>query len=143
MKRTVLFCSLLILGFSVSTAQEVGVRWGDQSGGDFALDAILGTSEFNRMHVDLSFGNDFAIDVLWDLLYRPLGSTNIYAYAGLGPYATFSDPFIFGIVAELGFEYRFKEIPIVIGGDWRPFFQIIDDTDTGWGGFGFNARFVF
>jgi hypothetical protein len=31
----------------------------------------------------------------------------------------------------------------VVGGDWRPFFRIIDETDMGWGGFGFNVRYVF
>ena len=48
-----------------------------------------------------------------------------------------------GAVAELGLEYRFKDLPLVIGGDWRPFFRFTQDADFGWGGFGFNARYVF
>jgi hypothetical protein len=143
MKRTALCCFLLILGVSVSTSQEVGVRWGDVSGGDFAVDAVLGTAQFNRIHADVSFGDGVGLDVLWDLLYRPLGNEAIHYYAGFGPYAFFGDPFQLGVVGELGLEYRFKDIPIVVGGDWRPFFRIIDETDMGWGGFGFNVRYVF
>jgi hypothetical protein len=61
---------------------------------------------------------------------------------GAGPYAFFGSPFQFGVVGEIGLEYHFKGIPIAIGGDWRPFFRIIDNTDFGWGGFGFNIRYV-
>lgn len=143
MKAIFLCCSLLILGVSVCSAQELGARWGDVSGGDFAVDMVFGTAEFNRIHADLSFGNGVGVDLLWDMIYRPIGNEAIHYYGGFGPYAFFDDPFVFGVVAELGLEYRFKDIPLVIGGDWRPFFRITQDTDFGWGGFGFNVRYAF
>lgn len=143
MKTTLLCCSLLILGASVCSGQEIGARWGDATGGDWAVDMVLGTAKFNRIHADVSFGNGVGIDLLWDLLYRPLGEEALYYYAGFGPYAFFDDPFIFGVVGELGLEYRFKDIPLVVGGDWRPSLRLTQDVDFGARGFGLNVRYVF
>ena len=78
MKAILLCCSLLILGASVCSAQEIGARWGDVTGGDWAVDMVLGTAKFNRIHADVSFGNGVGIDLLWDLLYRPLGEEALF-----------------------------------------------------------------
>jgi len=130
---------LVILGH----AQEIGVRFGDVSGGNVAVDAVFGTSKFSRLHADASFGDGFALDLLWDFFYEPFGGEAFNWYLGAGPYAFFGSPFQLGLVGELGLEYHFRGIPIAIGGDWRPNFRIIDNTDFDWGGFGFNVRLVF
>jgi hypothetical protein len=142
MKRLVFLIFLLQCMVIAGNAQEIGVRFGDVSGGNVAVDAVFGTSKFSRIHADASFGDGFAIDLLWDFLYRPLGGEAFNWYVGAGPYAFFGSPFQLGVVGEIGLEYHFKGVPIAIGGDWRPFFRIIDNTDFGWGGFGFNIRYV-
>lgn len=140
--KIVLFC-LFLSGTVLLEAQEVGVRFGDISGGNVAIDAVFSTSKFSRLHGDVSFGDGLAVDLLIDFVNRPFGNEAFDWYAGIGPYTFLGSPFELGIVGELGLEYHFKGIPIAIGGDWRPFFRIIDNTDFGWSNFGFNVRLVF
>jgi len=137
-------------------SQELGVRVGDVLGNNIAIDAMLRSGKFNRLHVDVSFGDDnsssndnstanggFGVELLWDFLYRPLKGEAFYWYIGAGPSLLFADDFWLGISGEAGLEYRFKSAPIALGADWRPTFWIIDETDFRGGGFGFNARFIF
>lgn len=142
MKILLIVMAILMLSASLTAAQELGARFGDVSGGDVAVDAVFSMGKFSRTHVDVSFGNDLGIDLLFDFIYKPLGGEALNWYAGVGPYAIFRDPFIFGVVGELGLEYRF-EFPISVSADWRPAFEIVDNTDFHTGGFGFNVRYVF
>jgi len=129
--------------FSQMNAQELGLRFGDVTGGNVGIDAVFQMGESNRIHADLSFGNGVGIDLLWDFIYEPLGDEALHWYAGVGPYAFLGSPFALGAVGELGLEYRFKEFPLVIGADWRPYFRLIDDTDLGVDSFGVNVRWKF
>jgi hypothetical protein len=142
MKKALLVMCLLFVLSAAGFTQEVGVRFGNISGGNVALDAVFSTSKFSRIHGDLSFGDGMAIDLLWDFYYQPFGKEAFNWYVGAGPYAFFGSPFQLGLAAEIGLEYHFRGIPIAIGGDWRPVLRIIDNTDLDWGGFGFNVRLV-
>lgn len=142
MNKTLRVIAALMLITTIASAQEVGVRWGDVTGGDVAVDAVFSLGKFSRVHGDISFGNGVGVDLLWDFLYRPLGEEALNWYAGVGPYAVFDDPFTLGVVGELGLEYRFK-FPISVSADWRPSFRIIDNTDFHAGGFGLNVRYIF
>lgn len=147
MKKTVkklLVAAAIVMGFALtSNAQELGVRFGDVSGGNVAIDGIFSTGEFSRIHADVSFGDGLGIDVLWDFIYRPLGGEAFNWYAGVGPYMYINDPFWLGAVGELGLSYTFNAIPISLSADWRPALSIIEETDFHAGGFGFNVRYVF
>lgn len=142
--RNILLSVVLVLTLTtIANAQEIGVRFGEVTGGNVALDAVFSTSKFSRLHGDVSFGEGVGIDLLWDLLYRPLGGEAFNWYLGFGPYAFLGSPFKLGIAAEAGLEYHFNAAPIAIGADWRPRLRLIDNTDFIWGGFGFNVRFTF
>src|SRR5688572_9008741 len=78
-------------------SQELGVRVGDVLGNNIAIDAMLKSGKFNRLHLDVSFGDDksndndnstanggFGVELLWDFLYRPLGGEAFYWYLGAG-----------------------------------------------------------
>ncbi|MCK5730894.1 MAG: hypothetical protein KAH68_07460 [Draconibacterium sp.] len=153
MKKLLLIVAVIIASYSYGSAQEVGVRFGDVSGGNVAIDGIFGTGDFNRIHADVSFGNGVGIDVLWDFLYRPLGGEAFNWYAGVGPYIMIGDGnngddnndgnFDLGVAGEVGLEYRFNSVPIALGVDWRPMLEIVDNTDFHAGGFGLNVRYVF
>lgn len=143
---------LLVGGFTTSNAQELGLRFGDVSGGSVAIDAIFSTGEFNRLHADVSFGNGVGADLLWDFFYRPLGDEAFNWYMGVGPYLGIFDhdngkdhdtDFNLGAVFEIGLEYRFSGVPIALGVDYRPSLEIIDNTSLHMGNFGFNVRYVF
>jgi hypothetical protein len=146
MKNKLFFGVLLATMFISfnSNAQELGVRFGNVTGGDYAIDAVFSTAQFSRIHANLSFSSEVVgIDVLWDFIYRPIGDEAINWYVGAGPFLGLGDDFSLGAVGEIGLEYRFVEIPLAIGLDWRPAFRIIDETDFSPDGFGFNIRYVF
>lgn len=142
MKKLLVLTTLVFSSF-IGFSQEIGARFGDVLGNDIALDMMLRSGGGNRIHADVSFGNDVGLEFLWDILYRPLGESNLYWYIGVGPSMLFSDPFYFGVSGEVGLEYRFGKLPIAIGADWRPTYFIVDESNFESGGFGINARFIF
>lgn len=73
----------MIVSYSFCNAQELGVRFGDVSGGSVAVDGVFSTSKFSRIHADVSFGNGAGIDILWDFLYRPLPGEAFNWYVGV------------------------------------------------------------
>lgn len=143
MKKIVILALIIFGVISVSNAQEVGVRFGDVTGGNVAIDGVFSLGEFTRVHADVSFGDGLGIDALWDFLYRPLGEEAFYWYVGAGPYTFIGSDFKLGAVGEIGLEYHFNEVPLAIGADWRPYLEIIDNTSFGANSFGLNVRFCF
>jgi len=144
MRKLFVIITLLCGTLFYSNAQEVGLRFGDISGGNVAIDGVFALGEFTRVHADVSFGNKgVGVDALWDFLYRPLGEEAFNWYAGVGAYTFLASDFKLGAIAELGLEYRFKEVPLAIGADWRPYLEIIDNTNLGFDSFGLNVRWVF
>lgn len=141
--KKLLISLVFLFAINQITAQEIGLRFGDVTGGNVAIDAVFSTSEFSRLHADVSFGDGVGIDVLYDFIYRPLDGESLNWYVGVGPYAFLGSPFALGAVGEIGLEYKFKEIPLVIGADYRPYFRLIDDTDLGFDSFGLNVRYKF
>ena len=144
MKKIVLMLALFCASQFVN-AQEIGFRLGDVTGGSAAVDGVFTLGKFSRVHADLSFGNSgVGIEALWDFLYKPVDGDALKWYVGVGPSILFGtpDPFI-GASGEIGLEYRFEEVPIVLGLDWRPTLWILEETEFQAVGFGFNARYVF
>ena len=140
MKRILFIAVLAFMGLQFAGAQEIGARFGDVSGGNVAIDFVM-PFKAGRLHADVSFGNGVGIDALYDFLFNEIGS-GFYYYVGAGAYTVIDDPFKLGLVAEGGVEYRFEGVPIALGIDWRPAFQILDNTDFHVGSFGFNARWI-
>ena len=70
MKNTLIKLSIIALFFAAlpNNAQaqtEIGVRWGELTGGDLGLDALIGVGKFSRVHATASFGGgatSFGID---------------------------------------------------------------------------------
>lgn len=138
----VVMFGLAMAGFA--GAQELGVRFGNVSAGNLAIDGVFGLGKFSRIHADVSFGNGgVGIDALWDFIYKPLGEEAFNWYVGAGPYIRIDDPFWLGVAGEIGLEYHFKEVPIALGMDWRPAISIVEETDFHAESFGINVRYVF
>lgn len=140
-----LLFGILFLGLThFASAQEIGVRFGDVTGNDVAIDAVFSTGKFSRIHADVSFGNGgVGLEALYDFIYRPLGAESFNWYLGVGPSAFIGDNFLLGASGEVGLEYKFKGAPISLSVDWRPTLWIVDKTDFHAGGFGLNVRYVF
>jgi len=146
--RKLLFVLAIAMStFTLASAQELGVRFGSYAGnGGVALDGVFSTSEFSRIHADISFGNGVGADFLFDFIYRPISNEAFNWYMGVGPYLYL--PFqpgnlSFGAVGEIGLLYAFNSIPFTLSIDWRPYFQLIETTNIYYGGFGLNFRYVF
>ncbi len=147
MKYSKIICLVAFFAFATvleSKAQELGVRFGNFSSNNVAIDAVFGLGQFSRVHADLSFGDGIGIDALWNPIFRPVAADSEFNYyLGFGPSFYFDDPFAFGVAGEAGIEYAFAKIPIVIGADWRPNFRIVEDTDFLLDQFGLNVRWRF
>ncbi|MBL7849823.1 MAG: outer membrane insertion C- signal [Cyclobacteriaceae bacterium] len=125
-------------------AQELGIRFGDAlaNKSSVAIDGVFALGKFSRIHADVAFGNGVAVEALWDFLYRPIPDSPVNWYVGVGPALYLSSPFALGASGEVGVEYRFKEVPIAIGLDYRPTFVLIETTAFV-NSFGLNVRYVF
>ncbi len=139
-KILVLFAAVTLS--CAAQAQEVGIRWGDALGNNYAVDGIIALGDYSRIHADVTFGDGIGLEALYDFLYRPVGDSPINWYVGVGPSMRLDDPFVLGVSGEIGLAYYF-DFPMSISADWRPTFVIIEDTDFNTGGFGINLRYVF
>ncbi len=142
MKKILIIVVLAIAGLQLSNAQEIGIRFGNVVGNDVAVD-LAWAFNAGRIHADVSFGNGVGAEALYDFLYASLGDENLYYYVGVGAYAWLGDPFRIGACGEGGLEYRFGSLPLALGIDWRPAFEIIENTNFHADRFGLNLRFVF
>lgn len=144
MRRKIALLAILFITIGLNTkAQEVGVRFGNGAAIDLVFD--VGAT---RIHGDIGwdFSNNYNalyIDALWQVLYKPLGEEALNWYVGLGGSAVIGDPFYLGAAGEVGLEYRFNGVPIVVGADWRPTFWLIESTDFAAGRWGVNVRWNF
>ncbi len=135
---------LSLAAINMGQAQELGIRFGDAlaNKSSVAIDGVFSLGEFSRIHADVSFGNGVAVEALWDFLYRPIPDAPINWYVGVGPSLYLSSPFALGASGEIGLEYRFKDVPLAIGVDYRPTIVIIE-TSAFVNSFGLNVRYVF
>lgn len=143
MKRITVI-GLILLGSFSAKSQEIGVRFGEVVGGNYALDVLLPLLRGNKLHVDVSFGDAIGAEVLWDFIYRPLGKS-LRIYGGIGPSAVFDsdNETLFGLSGEAGLGYKFKALPFSLSGDWRPTWWFVGNSEFKGGGFGFNIRYTF
>ncbi|WP_115461706.1 outer membrane insertion C- signal [Winogradskyella aurantiaca] len=142
-----LLFGLMLFATTALSAQELGIRFGNTAAGsqsnNVAVDGIFAAGEFSRIHADVSFGNGVGVDALWDFLYRPLGGEAFSWYVGVGPSLFIGNKFWLGVSGEIGLEYAFNGVPIVLGIDWRPTFWLLEKTTFEAGGFGLNIRYRF
>ena len=128
MKKILIIATIAFFSFQFSNAQELGVRFGNVVGNDVAVDLVWAFNA-GRIHADVSFGDGVGAEALYDFLFGSLGDEPLYYYVGVGAYTWIGDPFKLGASAEGGLEYRFESIPLALGLDGRPAFQIIDQTN--------------
>ncbi|MGA9270435.1 MAG: hypothetical protein WBV45_07425 [Lutimonas sp.] len=142
MKKIVLL--LLVLACCAQLeAQEVGLRFGDMDGNNIAIDAVVPIKN-TRIHTSVSFGDNVGLDVLYDFVVAPVfKKSGFNYYAGIGLTSLFASDFKLGVMGELGFEYRFRSVPLVAGLDYRPAVIVVDKMDFVYANFGFNFRYVF
>ena len=142
MKKLLIILLIFPFFYSVN-AQELGLRFGEMTGNNIAIDGVL-NFKTSRLHTDVSFGDGVGIDIIYDFIYSPIKeNSNIYYYVGIGVISLIHSDFELGATGEGGFELRFRSIPFVLGLDYRPSIIVVGNTDFHWNGFGINMRYVF
>ena len=134
----------LVLAFCYyGQAQEVGLRFGDMDGNNIGIDAVI-PIKYKRIHTTVSFGDNVGWDVLYDFAVNPVfKNSGFNYYAGIGLTTLFASEFKLGVMGELGFEYRFRSVPLVTGLDYRPAVIVVEKMDFVYANFGFNFRYAF
>ena len=146
-----LLCLLLANAYTQEYSNAIGIRAGLPTGLTYkrfldehsAIEGIIGT---RWRGVSLS------------ALYEYHKETNLYPglrwYFGGGAALGFYDnqsPWvvgneykaIFGIEAVIGIDYTFDEVPVNLGFDWTPLYNIIGYTDFDFLQFAISVRYVF
>jgi hypothetical protein len=135
MKKIIVTALLLIgLGFT-SQAQKIsknaiGLRLGNNNGFGAEISYKRSLSENNRMEADFGWRNNndvsaFKLTGIYQWIWEIDNDFNWYAGAGggLGSWSTTVDNGNFVYVAgNVGIEYNFKQIPLLIALDYRPEF---------------------
>ena len=143
MKKVLFILSTLFTMHNLS-AQEIGIRFGSSLiGNNVAIDGLFSIGEYSRVHTDLTFSdNGVGAAALWNFSFEPINDfPDLHWYIGAGPFTVIGDDFDLGVAGEIGIEYEFLDLPLTIGLDWRPGFEIIDNTDFHATGFGLNVRY--
>ncbi|MEL6557392.1 MAG: outer membrane insertion C- signal [Bacteroidota bacterium] len=109
-----------------------------------AFDGIYSISKGRRIHGNLGIGDGgIGVDLIHDWVFSFDGDRRLQFYPGIGGNIYFiNDDIILGVVGELGLEYRFS-IPLTLGIDYRPAFNIVPDADAVNNGVGVNVRYRF
>lgn len=119
---------------------EFGLRIGDTRGGALAFDATLPLRK-NRLRANLGITDGLSLTGLYDWTFDL--PDNFLWYLGAGAVMDFENDLDLAAVGEIGIEYKFFEVPIAFGIDWRPAIELTDDTRFNGDGFGINIRYRF
>ena len=140
--RTFLLLSF-ILCHLILQGQEVGVRFGEMDGNNIGIDGVIPVKD-RRIHATVSFGDNVGVDAIYDFLVAPMiKNTGFNYYVGVGITSMFAGDLRLGVVGELGFEYRFRSMPVAVSLDYRPSILVVEKMDFLYGNFGFSTRYVF
>lgn len=142
---------------SKSGGNAIGIRFsgGNFLGGEISYQKWL--SSANRLEVDLGFnsykhGNGFNLAGIYQWVWNIDGGFNWYAGPGaeLGSWSWDSDydgagdsGFYLGIGGQIGVEYNFHEIPLMLSVDTRPMISIGNGYDDYNFGLALAVRYTF
>ena len=136
--KKIILSAFMLMGLAFSTqAQEIsknalGLRLGDNDGFGGEISYQRGLSDNNRLELDLGWRNNNNVDAfkltgVYQWVWNIDGNFNWYAGVGggLGSWSiknnTVNDSGTFVYVAgDLGIEYGFDEVPILLSLDIRP-----------------------
>ncbi|MBA0882376.1 porin family protein [Flavobacterium undicola] len=136
--KKIILSAFMLMGLAFSTqAQEIsknalGLRLGDNDGFGGEISYQRGLSDNNRLELDLGWRNNNNVDAfkltgIYQWVWNIDGGFNWYAGVGGGlgnwnyKYNNVSDSGTFAFVAgDLGIEYGFDEVPILLSLDIRP-----------------------
>ena len=126
-------------------AMELGIRLNVDNSSPFAaaFDGVYNISNANRFHANLGIGDDgIGADLIYDWMFTFNGDGRLVLYPGVGASLYFLDDVVLAVTGEIGLEYRF-DIPLSLGFDYRPSFNVLPTTDLVTNSVGINVRWRF
>jgi hypothetical protein len=158
MKKLLITCLIVFSLFSVSYAQDyntgIGLRGGFSNG--LTIKHFTGSKSAIEVILDTRW-RGFEITGLYEIHNQAFNTTGLKWYYGIGGHvgfyngdytykywgATGTTYTVVGIDGILGMEYSFNEIPINIGLDWKPAFNLIGYSGFWVDGGAFSIRYIF
>lgn len=130
------------------TRNAIGIRGG--WGAEVSYQRYVASA--NRIEATLGF-NRFGFDVagtyqwMFNINSGESGQFKWYAGPGvaLGSWSSnkFKSGFGFGFLGQVGIEYAFNSLPLLLSLDYRPGIYIAPTTHFDWSGFGLGIRYCF
>jgi len=121
---------------------SVGVRAGYSSGVTYKgfrlhrMGAYEGSILYNK--------HGFNLSALYEHHLEPFRNERFLVYAGGGAFGgDWDEEFSLGLIGVVGIEYNIRDIPLNLGVDWRPMFNIILSPDIDFLDFGLSIRYRF
>jgi hypothetical protein len=147
MKRLLLFIAVISIGVLASaqiSSKALGARlYGGDNFSGAELSFQKGLNDRNRLELDASFGfrsdnSRVALFGIYHWVWNLAGGFNWY----IGPGASLmydsydNDSYVnVGVGGQIGIEYNFRDLPILVSLDARPMWDFLGDVNgLGWGG---------
>lgn len=91
----------------------------------------------------VSFGNRFGIGLLYEKHQPFTSESGLRWFYGFGGYVGFQGGDVYlGPAGVLGFDYKFKDVPLNLSLDWKPELDIIPKVNLVPDAFGLTARYT-
>ena len=119
---------------------QLGIRLGDTFGSDIAIDATMPFGG-ETLRANVGFNDNLSLGAMYDFVDTIID--DFYWYYGFGAQVGFFDDFTLAAAVEIGIEYEIQDIPLTVGIDYRPAFDILSDTEFRTNQVGFNIRYRF
>ena len=125
-----------------NSKQAIGIRFG--YGAELSYQNSL--SKANRIELDLGLnyggvGLSGIYQWVWNL---PSISKNLNWYAGAGAnLGMYNSSVGIGILGQIGVEYHFAKLPIMVSLDYRPGFYVLPSVDGSYDGICLSVRYKF
>ncbi len=147
MKRLLLFIAVISIGVLASaqiSSKALGARiYGGDNFSGAELSFQKGLNDRNRLELDASFGfnsdnSRVALFAIYHWVWNLAGGFNWY----MGPGASLmydsydNNSYVnVGVGGQIGIEYNFRDLPILVSLDARPMWDFLGDVNgLGWGG---------
>ncbi len=147
MKRLLLFIAVISIGVLASaqvSSNALGARiYGGDNFSGAELSFQKGLNDRNRLELDASFGfnsdnSRVALFGIYHWVWNLVGGFNWYAGPGASlMYDNYDDNGYvnIGVGGQIGIEYNFRDLPILVSLDARPMWDFLGDVNgLGWGG---------
>ncbi|WP_313384181.1 hypothetical protein [Chishuiella sp.] len=151
--KKLLLAAVLVLGITEVNAQDYNNSLGLVV--DFGNGESLFGPQFkhsfdgrNAGNVQVMFGDNITV-LGADYTYNEsiAGANGLNWYVGVGPQLSFvdrgsSDKTYFGIRPQAGLEYKIPSVPLAFHFDWKPWWNISDDSNFKAGRFSLGFKYV-